>query len=275
MIKYFKESFRRKRARRFFREYPARIDSFQLEKDGQLQFANWENPLVTDVRISQATVDFYRKYIGDGDMVIDIGTNTGDTTVPMALAAGSGGLTVGFDPNPVVFKFLEINSRLNRDKTNIVPYCLAVTVDDEEFYFISSEASFSNGGVSKTTKAPLGRFVYPEKVRGVNLESFLDSNHGSGLPKLSFIKIDAEGYDKEIIKSISSIIEKYRPVLVTESFGDNSADEKLELFDVIRRHNYRIHWFDDFDVNAEIIELETRDDILKWKNTINLLSLPG
>lgn len=275
MINYFKESFRRKRARRFFREYPARIDNYELEKDGPLQFANWENPLVTDVKLDQATVDFFRKYIDQGDMVIDIGTNTGDTTVPMAMAAGSSGLTLGFDPNPVVFKILEINSGLNRDKTNIIPYCLAVTVEDDEFFFVSSEASFSNGGVSKTSKTPLGRFIYPEKVRGMNLESFLNANHGSRLPRLSFIKVDAEGYDREIIKSISSVIEKYRPVLVTESFGDNTAEEKLGLFDVIHRHGYRIHWFSDFDVDAEIIELKDRNDILKWKKTINLVSIPG
>jgi FkbM family methyltransferase len=274
MINYFKESFRRKRARRIFDEYPARIDEYQLGKDGVLQFANWDNPLVKKARIDQATVDFYRKYIAPGDMAIDIGTNTGDTTVPMALATGSSGLTLGFDPNPVVFRILEINSGLNTEKTNIVPYCLAITVEEDEFYFISSEASFSNGGISKTTKSPLGRFIYHEKVKGVNLESFLEANHKAWLPKLSFIKVDAEGYDREIIRSISSLIDKYRPVLVTESLGTNPPGEKLELFDVIHRHGYRIYWFSDFDVNSGMIELNDRNDILKWKDTINIVSLP-
>jgi FkbM family methyltransferase len=275
MINYFKESFRRKQARRIFDEYPSRIDEYELEKDGTVQFANWDNPLVKKVEIDQATVDFYRKYISPGDMVIDIGANTGDTTVPMALAAGSSGLTIGFDPNPVVFKILKINSGLNPEKTNIIPHCLAVTVEDDEFFFISSEASFSNGGVSKTTKSPLGRFIYREKVRGVNLETFLEANYKAWLPKLSFIKVDAEGYDREIIRSISSLIEKYRPVLVTESLGASPDGDKLGLFDVIHRHGYRINWFSDFNINSEMIELNDRRDILNWKNTVNLVSLPG
>ena len=52
-------------------------------------------------------VDFYKKCIKKGDFVIDIGANVGDTTVPMAIAAGAEGLTLGFDPNPYVYKILE------------------------------------------------------------------------------------------------------------------------------------------------------------------------
>ncbi len=274
MIRYFKESFRRKRARRLFREYSATIDNYDLEKEGTIQFANWENPLIARVDINQSAVDFYRRYISEGDMAIDIGTNTGDTTVPMALAAGRRGLTIGFDPNPVVFKILKINSSLNKDKTCIEPYCYAVTAHEDEFYFVSSEASFSNGGVSKTPKSRLGRFVYPQKVRGVNLEEFLSKNHPTWLPKLCFIKIDAEGYDKEIIKSISPLIVKHKPVVITESYKHSSGSEKMELFDAIKKNGYKIFYFSGFDVNTTMTELKSREDILQWKKTVNLISFP-
>ena len=82
--RYFKESFRRKKARRFTKEYPARIDSFKLKDEGKIDFANWENPLVISKQITQDMVDFFKKFIKKGDLVIDIGANIGDTTVPMA-----------------------------------------------------------------------------------------------------------------------------------------------------------------------------------------------
>ena len=63
----------------------------------------------------------------------------------MALAAGSSGITLGFDPNPYVYRILEINPSLNKEKQNIVPLLYAITVKDEDFYYVSSEASFSNG----------------------------------------------------------------------------------------------------------------------------------
>src|SRR6478609_9889329 len=103
----------RKIARRITKEYGTRIDSFKLENDGIIEFANWENPLVKPHKISQAEVDFFRAFIKEGDFTIDIGANIGDTTVPIAIATGKTGLTLAFDPNPFVFKVLEINSTLN------------------------------------------------------------------------------------------------------------------------------------------------------------------
>lgn len=88
----------------------------------------------------------------------------------MALAAGKEGIKLGFDPNPYVFKILEINAGLNKDRQNIVPLRYAIAQDEEEFYYISSEASFGNGGISKTREGEHGSFVYPEKIRGVNFD---------------------------------------------------------------------------------------------------------
>jgi len=86
MIKYFKESFRRKKARRITREYPAIINTYDLVTDGNIEFANSSNPLMEHIDITQANVDFFRRWIKEGDLVIDIGANIGDTTVPMAIS---------------------------------------------------------------------------------------------------------------------------------------------------------------------------------------------
>ena len=274
MLSYLKGSVKRKKARRVTREYPAVIRNFNLEKEGPLQFACWQNPLVSEFCLKQQNVDFFRKFINEGDMVIDIGAHIGDTTVPMGLAAGAGGLALGFDPNPFVFKILEMNASLNRDKTNIVPCQYAVSAAEQEFYFLSSEASFGNGAISLTKKSKQGRYVHPDKVRGVNLMDFLDLNYKHWLGKLTFIKIDAEGYDKEIIKSLSGLLGKYKPVLVAESYGRNSEEEKLELYDVISRHGYKVNSFVDFDVNGTFAPIGSRNDILKWKKTVNLLAVP-
>ena len=63
MINYFRESFRRKKARRITQEYPAIVDNFNLSKDGNIEFANWDNPLVERLNITQEQVDFFRKFI--------------------------------------------------------------------------------------------------------------------------------------------------------------------------------------------------------------------
>lgn len=272
--RYFKESFRRKKARRFTKEYPARIDSFKLKDEGKIDFANWENPLVISKQITQDMVDFFKKFIKKGDLVIDIGANIGDTTVPMALAAGNTGIALGFDPNPYVYKILEINSSLNKEKQHIIPLPYAITVDDEEFYYVSSEASFANGAISSTKESMHGKFIFPDKIKGVNLQSLLEKNYNNKLDSFSFIKIDTEGYDKEIIKSLSGLIQKYKPVIVAESFGKSSPKAKEELYNVIEKHGYEIFYFEDFDVKANIIKIEKSQEMNRWKNTINIYAIP-
>ena len=148
MLKNIKESFIRKKARRITREYPPVLSSFDLEIDGHVEFANSSNPLMPHIEITQSFVDFFRKYIKEGDLVIDIGANIGDTTVPMGIAAGKKGFTLAFDPNPFLFKILEKNASLNKEKTNIKPLQYAITHKEETFFYISSEASFANGGIS-------------------------------------------------------------------------------------------------------------------------------
>lgn len=274
MINYIKTSIRRKRARRITDEYPHSIINFDLEGDGLIEFANWENPLVTPVALSQSDVDFFRKFIKKGDFVIDIGANIGDTTVPMAIAAGKEGTTLGFDPNPYVYKILEVNSALNRDKTNIIPVCSAISTKEEEFYFISSEASFANGGISPTRESRHGKYICPDKVKGVNLLEFLNKNHKALIEKLTFIKIDTEGYDKEIIKSISDLISELKPVIVAESFGKSSDEAKMELFEIINVHGYKLYYFEDFKHNAETREIKKPEEMCNWRKTINIYAIP-
>ncbi|QRR03328.1 FkbM family methyltransferase [Dyadobacter sandarakinus] len=273
MFEYFKKSLARKKARRQFQEYPHIVNVFPLEKEGEVSFANWQNPLVSPKTITQAEVNFYRKFISEGSLCIDIGTNIGDTTVPMALAAGKTGTTIGFDPNPHVFKILQINASLNPDKTNIVPLPYAITKEEGEFSYSSSEASFGNGGISNEVVEDQGAFQLPEKIKGINLEQYLKANYTSALSRLAFIKVDVEGADMEVIRSISELIRKYKPVLVAECFPKATPEERAELYHMVTELGYKLYYFSDFDENAKISHLAGPRDMNKWK-TFNFYAVP-
>jgi len=275
MFNYLKASFARKKARRVTQEYPPKIDKIDLGKYGIISFANWSNPLVPNFKLETPVVDFFNQFIKNGDLAIDIGANIGDTTVPIAMCTGSNGLTIGFDPNPYVFKILQTNASLNQNKYKIAPEQFAITTKEEEFYYVSSEASFANGGISQSKESNHGKFVYPHKITGKNLKAFLESKYPEWINKLSFIKIDAEGYDKEIIKSISDLIVLCKPVVVAESIDSASDAAKMELYDVIERNGYDIYYFEDFNINLEIKKLNKNTDMLNYKHTINIYGKPS
>src|SRR5262245_27638099 len=89
-----------------FTEFGRELRTFDLADDGRVEFAQWLHPFDRPTVISQASVDGVRRFVQPGDFAIDIGAHSGDTTVPMALAAGSTGCTLALEPNPHVFKIL-------------------------------------------------------------------------------------------------------------------------------------------------------------------------
>ncbi len=272
MLERLKASFRRKKARRVFAEYPYKMVQFDLESDGIVEFADWDNPLTGQKTITQKEIDFFRKFVKNGDLAIDIGANIGDTTVPMAIAAGKEGLVLGFDPNPYIFKILQQNATLNKGKANIVPLQYAITDTPGEFYYNSSEASFSNGGISREPDKTHGKFQMQHTVQGVNLSALLHKDYESWLEKLSLIKVDTEGLDKEIIKSISDVIKTCKPVIIAECFLKLSKEEKEELYDIIHDQGYDLFYFEDF-LEDTTIEKLSREDMNK-SDTFNLYAIP-
>lgn len=274
MINYLKKSFARKKARRVTQEYPPAISTFKLIKEGEIEFANWTNPLVLTESVKQEQVDFFKPFIPKGSLAIDIGANIGAVTVPMALAAGTEGMVMAFDPNPYVFKILEKNAGLNKDKLNIKPLNLAISDEDGEYYYTSGEASFGNGGITKELSDRHGKFTYPEKIKGVNLEQLLEKEYSEWVPKLSFIKIDAEGYDKEIVKSINGLIQKTQPVIVAECFGKNTPEEKMELFEVIANNGYELYYFEEFETGLHVERINAKEDMPKRSETFNVYAIP-
>lgn len=266
MFQALLNSFKRKIARRVTKKYPTRVDSFTVGPFGTVRFANWENPLVEPKSIAAENVEFYQQFLREGDVAIDIGANIGNMTIPLALVTGKTGLTLGFDPNPYVFEVLEENTRLNPDKTNIDAYNFAISEQDGEFYYNSSEASFNNGGISTEPSNRHGKYALRTKIKGVNLQQFLEANYADRLPRLKLVKIDTEGYDKEIIKSISGLLRRYHPAVITECFGKNDSAARFEQFEVLRSLGYSLYYFSDFASDAEIVPIRQKEDMLKWKH---------
>ena len=70
-------------------------------------YAQWLHPRETGKRISQESVDELRRFLSPGDVAIDIGAHTGDSTIPIALAVGKTGCVLALEPNKYVFPVLE------------------------------------------------------------------------------------------------------------------------------------------------------------------------
>jgi FkbM family methyltransferase len=266
MINYIKRKLTKLKAQTIFKEYGAELKTFNLPGYGKVEYFQWTNPLEKQKIVTQEKVDFFKKFLKPGSFAIDIGAHTGDTTLPMGLVTGASGKVLALDPNPYIFKLLKKNCELNKEKTNIEPLNCAATVEDGDFYYHSSEASFNNGAISALPNSKSGGFQMKDKVKGINLTKYLEMNLSEWLPKLALIKVDTEGYDKDVLNSLGTVIAKYRPSIIMECFYKLTAKQRTELFDSVARHRYQLFHFDDFLSTTPVTEVLTPSDMMRWKH---------
>jgi FkbM family methyltransferase len=225
-----------------FADWGWEVQDFHLPTDGLVQFAHWLHPAMrarkTPITISQAEVDALRQWIAPGDFAIDVGAHCGDTTVPMALAAGPTGCVLALEPNRYVYAVLAKNAELNPDATRIEPRCYAATENDGQFEFLYGDASYCNGGQAIGWN-PFKR-KFPLAVEGRNLLGILRGEFARWLPRLSYIKVDAEGHDLGILQSIEPVLRERRPVVRTEVFKKLPAGDRRALHALLTDLGYDV-----------------------------------
>lgn len=224
-----------------FAEWGAEVRRYDLPADGVVEFAQWRHPCVSEQPITQAEVDGLRQFIHPGDFVIDVGAHTGDSTVPLALACGPTGRVLALEPNRHVYKILEQNAALNGARTRIDCRCCAATPEEGTFIFHYGDASFCNGGADDSRRWNPFRKKFPLEVEGRNLLRMLRNEYAERLPRLSYVKVDAEGFDCQILESILPILRERRPVVRTEVFKRLSTGERYALYDLLASAGYELH----------------------------------
>ncbi|KYG78829.1 FkbM family methyltransferase [Roseivirga echinicomitans] len=279
MLDFFKKRKAKKAIKSTFKEYGHKIKQFDIDEYGRVEYAQWLHPFEGPKSVTKSQVNFYKEFAEEGQMIIDIGAHTGDTTVPMALAVGQKGIVLGLEPNPYVYKILEENSKLNQEITNIVPLPFAATIEDGEFVFNYSDASFCNGGFLSQIKNRKHKHNYELKVEGRDLQKFLNENYADRLSQLSLLKVDAEGYDKDILNGLSNLISTYRPNIMAECYKRLTKEEREELYDAMAKHGYTVYMNDIHYLSDGFVDTAKRvkltKDTMSIKKHFEIIAIPN
>lgn len=222
------------------RVHPYEVATLDVAGEGPVEFARWLHPYEKPKGVDAAAVAELRRYIAPGDVAIDIGAHTGDSTVPMALAAGAEGCVLAFEPNPYVFPVLEENARRNRDRTHILPLMFAATPSAGEFEFNYSDAGFCNGGMHDGIARWRHGHAFRLTVRGENLQAYMEREHLHLVRRLRFVKVDAEGFDHAILESIAGLLRAQRPFVKAEVFKHLDLERRRAFYDFLVDLGYEV-----------------------------------
>ncbi len=235
-----------------------------LNKFGrEFSYHKWQHPFQGDWEYTHLFTDEIlerlSKIISPGSTVIDIGAQTGNMTVAYSLFAEK---VIAFEPNPAAFNVLQQNAELNQ---NIIPFNYAISDVEGPVEFHYSDWGFCNGGYASRTEYGIGVTGHrvPMDVYAVNFEKFVEEE-GLDLGNISLLKIDAEGHDRDILKTLRKTIDTHKPIIITEIYTGLTRNEVNDLLETIHSLGYKA-----YDEEINHLNLENLGQEIKVSTDIN------
>jgi FkbM family methyltransferase len=254
------------------REYPYELTTFHLEEDGDIEFALWDHPSAKrrseagkGVRLTQPMVDSIRQFLAPGDVAIDIGAHTGDSSVPIALAVGTEGAVFALEPNIYAFKILLPNAALNKKKANIIPLNFAATPTDGMFDFEYSDPGFCNGGLHQNVGSWKHAHFFKLRVTGKNIPAYLAANYPDEASRVRYVKIDTEGLDRAVAASMRELLVSNRPFIKTEMYKHMPETERRGYFRDLRELGYTMFKVESEESDYRVTPI-TESNLMNWSH---------
>lgn len=166
---------------------------------------------------------YIKNLINEGDVVIDIGANLGYYSILMSSWVGKSGVVYSVEPIALYNKIF--NEKACKRK-NIVLYPYALGKEEKDVTLVCSP----NVGYLRTGLP----HVYDSRRDGnIQTQEFtfdarmkIPSKLFSSIERLDYIKCDIEGFEYVVLSDMENIIDKFRPVVQVEVWGENEEPVK-------------------------------------------------
>ncbi len=181
--------------------------------DGATFYLNQKDPVVSGALLLGAfekyEIILFKQYLKEGTAVLDIGANIGYYTVLAAMAVGTGGRVISFEPEPVNHSYLQKNITAN----NLVNVTAVETALSNANGMLTLHLNDDNKGRHSLVDYQDTKDVV--QVEAMTLDSFLKKEN---IKKVDVIKMDVEGAEGLVIEGMSETLAVVSPVMFVEFF---------------------------------------------------------
>lgn len=177
------------------------------------------------------------KLLRPGDVFIDVGSHQGRYTLLASKKIGVNGLIIALEPVPETFQVLMENIKVNR-LNNVIALPLAAWNTYTVVDFIVPPGR--SGATAKSLKHFSGLPIRGYKIRVIAMDLDTLILKILKLKRADVIKIDAEGYEVEILEGLSQVLRIHRPILIIE-VRNRTAHRVLNL---LKDHKYKVKQID-------------------------------
>jgi FkbM family methyltransferase len=162
----------------------------------------------------------------ESSFVIDVGSYTGIYTL-IASKSNKNVRTISFEPNPLIFRALEKNLKLNRIKNARIEKLALDNESGRDFLYLNHEVYSSAASIIETN------FNHEKyEVEKSTLDSYFEQNENLSV---DLMKIDVEGLETRILEGSHKVLSKFSPIVLMEALTKEAKDSQ---FSFLKNLNY-------------------------------------
>jgi FkbM family methyltransferase len=202
----------------------------RVKEQAKLRFRAWKYRLDED----PAEIAYLLRRVKKGQIVFDIGAHKGGYTYWLQKAVGTSGKVCAFEPQKSGAVLLE--SLFSADNVRVEKLALSYKEGVQDFFIqpqansVSFEASIAN------------KYVDAQMVRVQT--TTLDAYCRQQSLRPSFLKIDVEGHELEVLEGGNELLSKHKPALLIEVEERHIGREKMEaIFGMLSHFRYKGFFF--------------------------------
>lgn len=161
----------------------------------------------------------------EGGVFMDVGANVGAYSLHCARRVGEDGKVIAFEPGYEAMTMFQESIRLNGYQKRIQAISAAVADRDGVMHLEGSSGSWFNMHLSTES---VGKPVSVRSIDSVCQELNLN--------RVDAIKVDAEGFERQVFEGSLGVLQKFRPVVVFEHIRDG----RESVLGFLKDSGYRI-----------------------------------
>jgi FkbM family methyltransferase len=162
--------------------------------------------------------DITSKIIRTGDTVIDIGANFGWYTSLLCKGVGPTGSVHCFEPNANMFPVLKRNIELNQFEDRAIAMQIGIGSEKTSARLAAAEGELGLGHIVNEAEVIS---TQANDIQVIQIDT-LDSLFASRIDRISFIKIDVEGFEPFVIKGGRTVLETANPPVLQVEFNSDA-----------------------------------------------------
>lgn len=207
--------------------------------------------------------DVMQHYLDAGATAVDVGSCFGTYMLSMRREVGESGKVYAFEPDPTNSDFIRQTIRKNGfENVELVQAALFASTGEKSFY------RHPHAGKGTVRKRPVAEYMEEQQIRTISLCDFLEERK---IDKVDFVKLDIEGEEANVIKSLDSCITDIGTIVVEVHYSQLSATELDDMLSTLQENGETYVLEEGWTEPADSVPLDDHGPIeqkeyLLWRN---------